>query len=44
MYLAVILDAILDFSARHDLCIQPAFSETTDPDEHLVLNDRSSYG
>ena len=37
--LAVMLDAILDFSARHHLCqFMPAVSCTTDCAEHFVSN------
>ena len=37
-YLAAILDAILDFSARHLLCqFMPAVSYTTDYTEHFDI-------
>ena len=45
VFLATILNAILDFSARHQLCqFMPAVSETTDYGEHLVYGMYCSMG
>ena len=42
---ATILDAILDFSARHQVCqFMPAVSETTNITEHFGTNTSSSTG
>ena len=44
-FLATILDAFLDFSARHQLCqFMPAVSETTDYAEHFGIWHVLFYG